>query len=136
MQQPGLFDVNVPAPIKFPVDPDGRVVPDPLEVLSLPNPKMPEGSRIAEIEVHPAPNYPLWMWATHFQGNGRSFGYRVGVKWGKFALGREAAIYWGICELAGRLREIRDPCPLGRKALNWLESLSADFNFPSIYNGR
>lgn len=100
MQQLSMFDLDLfwPQPIIGPVDPHGEVIQSHIHtVLELHLPKHRSAS--ARIEIHPHED-GTWMWATGLQrpdGTGRS--YRVGPKWGKFALRMEDAIYWGVREL-------------------------------------
>jgi hypothetical protein len=94
MQQLSLFDVMHEPPIRQPVDPDGPVVTDGIdEVWEL------KGRHacavLARIEVHRDGDGGYFMWAiSHPNG-----GYRVGPKWGRFAVTAYDARFYAAREL-------------------------------------
>lgn len=95
--QLSMFDLFRPPPILRSVDSDGRVVVGRIHtILRLPHPRQKQND-LARIELHPHENY--WMWATSFSLEQGGNGYRVGPKWGHFAVSMEDAIYWAVREL-------------------------------------
>lgn len=95
--QLSMFDLFRPAPLLRVVDPDGLVVSGRIHtVLRLPHPCQKQHD-LARIEIHPHENY--WMWATAFNLELGGSGYRVGPKWGLFAVSMEDAIYYAVHEL-------------------------------------
>jgi hypothetical protein len=51
----------------------------------------------------------MWMWGWSFLiDNDRGGGYRVGPKWGKFAMSIEDAIYWACRELRQAIADGRN----------------------------
>lgn len=94
--QMSLLDMMRAPAIIRPVDGSGHVVQGPVaEVLTLPHPRM--AWPLARIELHPHDD-GLWMWSASSAGGG----YRVGVKWGKFAETRDDAAHYAARELLDR----------------------------------
>ncbi|MCF6371081.1 hypothetical protein [Rhizobium halophilum] len=56
----------------------------------------------ARIEIHQHRD-KTWMWSTSWQCESEGGGYRVGVKWGKFAETREDALFYAAREIEQRL---------------------------------
>lgn len=115
-----LLDLMRPAPIRCPVDPDGRVEPHPREVHQI-----ADGAkrwRNARIQLHPAAG-GLWMWATGWGTDDGGGGYQVGQKWGKYAPGRAEALYHAVRELEETLERRGGGSPWARHAIAWARAL-------------
>lgn len=82
------------SPLDVPVDPDGPVVQGEIDELHvLPHPKGLAWN-LAKIELHQAGN-GYWMWGVKHPNGG----FRVGEKWGRFAVTRYDALFYGAREL-------------------------------------
>jgi hypothetical protein len=98
-----LLDLMRAPMIVQPVDAYGHVVQgDPEETLT-----WSRGYRFARIELHRADG-GLWMWATGFSLADMGCGYKVGAKWGRFAVSRDDALHYAVCELTDRLSKAID----------------------------
>ncbi len=117
-----LLDLMHAPPVRMPVDPSGQVLQEePDEVLLLPHRRMawPE----ARIALHLDRVRDLWMWSVSFATQSRGHSYRVGAKWGKFAVTRADALHWARTELLGYLNTGSDT-PATRRIRIWAEALS------------
>ena len=85
MSQLSLFDTLRAPPIIRPVKRHGGVLQgEPRLKFELPHPRC--ASPAARIEAHPSKD-DLWMWSTNYNTGYGASGYKVGEKWGQFALG-------------------------------------------------
>jgi hypothetical protein len=126
--QLSLFDaLRAPAIIRQVVA-DGHVLQgEPQIKFVMPHPR--SASPAARIELHPARD-GLWMWSASYNtGNGAS-GYKVGEKWGQFALSAEEALHYAIEELKYRLARAylsnESDRKTAAKILAWTESLGLE----------
>lgn len=101
--------------IRRAVDADGPVVQDEIDhVFELPS-KLAWPT--ARIEIHRA-NNGYWMWAVQIQLScGSGGGYRVGPKWGRFAVTRFDALFYACRELDERARHRTDEKDKDREAV-------------------
>lgn len=119
MTQLSLFDALHRPPIILPVDGAGPVIAgDAHETLLLPHPRM--AWERARIELHPHDG--LWMWSVSYNCSGFGGGYKVGVKWGRFAETRDDALFYAVAEIeAGLARHTgRDAAEI----LSWARGLT------------
>jgi hypothetical protein len=126
MNQLALFDTLRAPPILRSVDPDGPVVKGEVrEVFVLPHPRWPLDR--CRIELHPNCD-GLWMWSVSFHTDGDSCGssYRVGEKWGQFALTRDDALHYARKELETKLARLLSPCKSIAKIRAWANSLTLE----------
>lgn len=98
-----LLDLMRAPMIVRPVDAGGPVVQGEPEQTFTWN----RGSRFARIELHPAEG-GHWMWATGFSLADMGCGYKVGTKWGRFAVSRDDALHYAVSELTDRLSKSID----------------------------
>lgn len=114
--RPGLLDLMHAPPVVRPIDPDGDVVMGDID-------ETLEWQRrpwiYARIELHRHDD-GLWMWSASWGVGGAGSGYRVGPKWGRFAVNRADALHYAVKELLDRLP--RDD-PDAKKIRRWAESL-------------
>ncbi len=122
IDQPTLFDALRAPPIRRRVDPDGKVVQGkPRETLALPHPRLV--LNYARIELHPSED-GLWMWSVSISTeDGYGSHYKVGEKWGHFALTRDDALYYAVQDIKGRLSQKHQHCKSEAKILTWANSL-------------
>jgi hypothetical protein len=127
MNQLSLFDTFRAPPILRSVDPDGQVVKGEVrESFVLPHPRY--AFPRCRIELHPSGD-GLWMWSVSFHtDDGCGNSYRVGEKWGKFALTRDDALHYARGELEAKLAErlLRSPCKSIAKIRAWANSLTLE----------
>jgi hypothetical protein len=126
MNQFSLFDAFRAPPILRSIDPDGTVVKgEPRHSFVLPHPR--RSYNRCRIELHPSSD-DLWMWSVsfHTDGDGCGSSYRVGEKWGQFALTRDDALDYALKELEAKLAEmlLRSPCKSIAKIRAWANSLT------------
>jgi hypothetical protein len=122
MTQGSLFDALREPPVKKAVDPDGPVVQGEVdEEHVLPHPKM--AWDYARIQLHQDED-GLWMWGTYLtRDDGSGGGYRVGRKWGRFAVSRDDALFYAGEEIRDRIRRRPTHCKSEAKVLAWLDGL-------------
>ena len=78
------------------------------------------------IELHPTAD-GLWMWSASFSTGTTSNSYKVGEKWGHFALSAEDALYYAVEELKPRLSGLgRGGDHMAWRILNWAEALKLE----------
>lgn len=117
-----MFNLVVQGPEIRPVAPYGPVVDGPADItLRLEHPKM--AWDIATIEVHRCQESRKWMWSTSFQTRDGGGGYKVGPKWGKFALSTSDALHWAKDELFKRISG-RASVKEKSEITTWAEQLS------------
>lgn len=118
-QQLNLFDAIHPPPILVPVQPRGEVVRGEVDThLFLPHPRL--AWHLAEIELHPYEG--MWMWSVRFNCDNHGGGYRVGPKWGNFAVTKGAALHYAVQELEERLGDT--DTPTAAQILRWARRLA------------
>ena len=123
MSQLSLLDHFRAPPILKRVDPDGSVVQGKvLHTFVLPHPRWSYDR--CRIELHPSSD-GLWMWSASFHTDSDSCGssYRVGEKWGQFALTRDDALHYALKELEAKLARLPSPCKSVAKIRAWANSL-------------
>jgi hypothetical protein len=118
---PSLLDLMHAPAIKRPVQPDGHVLAGaPDETLRW----QPDPRKLylhAEIELHRHTD-GNWMWSTTCSAGLGGWGYKVGPKWGHFAMSRADALHHARCELIDRLgaRNYGDTT----RIIGWAQSLT------------
>lgn len=127
--QLSLLDAIHGPPIRRPIDPVGSVEQEPIdEVLTFRPPKWRLAWSPAVIELHRDRESGLWMWAVQLGLHSWGTGYRVGVKWGRFAETREAALFHAVAEARAHLgrKDALDPtdAKLARQMGAWLDEVS------------
>ena len=123
--QLSLFDALRSPPIKRHVKPHGDVVQgEPHEVLLLPHPRW--AFPRCRIELHPHCD-STWMWSVSIASDdGTGTSYRVGEKWGNFAVTRDDALHYALKELETKLAGWASPCKSIPKIREWARSLMQD----------
>jgi hypothetical protein len=126
--QLSIFDALRAPPIIRPVDRDGHVLQGKAHhTLALPHPRL--AWDLCRIELHPT-RQGLWMWSVTFNTGYGGAGYKVGEKWGHFALSAEDALHYALEELRGRLGRAQLYDNGARKIvtqiLTWAESLTLE----------
>lgn len=126
--QLSLFDTLRTPPIIRRVAADGHVLQGEAQIkFVLPHPRY--ASPAARIELHPSRD-GLWMWSASYNTGLGSSGYKVGEKWGQFALTAEDALHYAVEELQGRLikahHDNKAAEKLAAKILTWAESLTLE----------
>ena len=115
-----LFDCQQEPPVIRPTDPHGETVRGDVDE------KLVLRSRyawdMARIELHLDRESGLWMWSASHHANGHGCGYRVGAKWGNFAVSRDNALYHAVNELLKRLGDCDTPDV--RRIRAWAEGLT------------
>ena len=109
MNQLSLFGTLRAPPILKRVDPDGSVVQGKVrDVFMLPHPR--GAIDRCRIELHPNGD-GRWMRSVSVNSdNGCGSSYRIGEKWGQFALTRDDALHYALKELETKLAQLPSPC--------------------------
>lgn len=126
MTQLSLLDTLRAPPIIRRVDPDGLVLQGEARyTLALPHPRLTWDQ--CRIELHPARD-GLWMWSASFNTGYGASGYKVGEKWGQFAISADDALHYAIKELRDRLSKTQPydkaAAKIATRILTWTESLT------------
>jgi hypothetical protein len=124
-RQLSIFDVLRAPPIIRPVDAHGSVIQEPPHrVFTLPHKRLPGDA--ARIELHQADN-GLWMWSASFStDDGCGAGYRVGEKWGRFAVSIDDALHYAREELKKRIGQSAHARQGADRILAWAEALTLE----------
>jgi len=78
---------------------------------------------LAQIDLHKHSD-GTWMWGVNFSTGHHGRGYRVGPKWGKFAVTREDALFYAARELHAGLEGDKSSDALKIRA--WLASVAPE----------
>lgn len=122
MIQLSLLDALRSPPIIQPVSPHGEVIQGQADnSFVLPHPHL--AWPLAQIDLHKHSD-GTWMWGVNFSTGHHGRGYRVGPKWGKFAVTREDALFYAARELHAGLEGDKSSDALKIRA--WLASVAPE----------